>query len=174
MARSICVTTLTACSRRRHLRSIGHMRASCPDSTRRRPLGYSAQELLAATGAGGVRDEFATGYPVLCSRISWSTDRAFRRGSQGVLLRTIRELRPGVSELFIHASLETDDMKRMTGRPADGGWQERATECELFAKDADIRATLEAAGVKRIGYRPLRDLQRRKHVRAGRSVRWPV
>ena len=35
------------------------------------------------------------------------------------------------------------------------------TEYELFARDADIRAALEAAGVKRIGYLPLRDLQRR-------------
>jgi hypothetical protein len=34
---------------------------------------------------------------------------------KGYWLRTIRDLRPGVSELFIHASLATDDMKRMTG-----------------------------------------------------------
>ena len=62
-------------------------------------------------------------------------------------------------------------MKRMTGRPAQGGWQERATEYELFARDADIRAALESAGVKRIGYRPLRDLQRRGRARPRRSVR---
>ena len=120
----------------------------------------ATQELLAATGAGGVRDEFATAGIVFPDFLVNGPQRV-DEDRKAYLLRTIRELRPGVSELFIHASLETDDMKRMTGRPADGGWQERATEYELFAKDADIRATLEAAGVKRIGYRPLRDLQRR-------------
>jgi chitin disaccharide deacetylase len=126
------------------------------------PVRMASQELLATRGAAGLREEFAR-VGIVFPDFLWPVDQQRPdEDRKAYWLRTIRDLRPGVSELFIHASLETDDMKRMTGRPGDGGWQERATEYELFGRDADIRTALEAVGVKRIGYRPLRDLQRGK------------
>jgi len=43
-------------------------------------------------------------------------------------------------------------------------WQERATEYELFTRDTEIRRILQSQGVKRIGYRALRDLQRKSRA----------
>jgi len=69
--------------------------------------------------------------------------------------RMLEGLTPGVTELYIHAALPGDEMKAVTN-----SWQDRATEYELFTNDASIRALLEKKGVRRIGFRALRDLQR--------------
>jgi hypothetical protein len=64
-------------------------------------------------------------------------------------------LKPGVTELYIHAALPGEEMRAVTN-----SWKDRASEFELFTNDASIRALLERKGVTRIGFRPLRDLQR--------------
>jgi hypothetical protein len=69
--------------------------------------------------------------------------------------RMLDGLRPGVTELYIHAALPGEEMQAVTN-----SWKDRAAEYELFTNDASIRALLERKGVKRIGYRALRDLQR--------------
>jgi chitin disaccharide deacetylase len=125
------------------------------------PVRMAPQRLLATVGAETVREDLAAAGIVFPDYLVNGPQRP-DEDRKAYWLRTIRELQPGVSELFIHASRETDDMKRMTGQLRGAGWQERATEYELFTKDPDIRAALEASGVKRIGYRPLRDLQRRE------------
>lgn len=70
--------------------------------------------------------------------------------------RMISELKPGVTELYIHPAVAGEEMQHITG-----SWKERDTEYHLFTDDASIKALLEARGVKRIGWRALRDLQRR-------------
>jgi len=65
-------------------------------------------------------------------------------------------LKPGVAGLYIHAALAGDEMKGITS-----SWEERAGEYHLFTTDPDIRRLLETQNVQRIGYRALRDLQRR-------------
>ena len=69
--------------------------------------------------------------------------------------RMLEGLRPGVTELYIHAALPGEEMQAVTH-----SWQDRAAEFELFTNDASIRALLEQKKVQRIGYRALRDLQR--------------
>ena len=69
--------------------------------------------------------------------------------------RMLAGLKPGVTELYIHAALPGDEMRAVTR-----SWQERATEYELFTNDASIRELLDRQGVTRIGFRPLRALQR--------------
>jgi hypothetical protein len=69
--------------------------------------------------------------------------------------RMLQGLTPGVTELYVHAALPGDEMKAVTN-----SWQDRAMEYELFTNDVSIRALLEKKGVRRIGYRALRDLQR--------------
>jgi len=78
-------------------------------------------------------------------------------------LRILRSLKPGVTELYIHAALPTEEMKAIAG-----SWQERGVDYELFTRDPDIRKAMEEEGVIRIGWRSLRDLQR-KGARQGRS-----
>lgn len=70
--------------------------------------------------------------------------------------RMLKSLKPGVTELYIHASKAGEEIEHITD-----SWKERATEYELFTRDPEIRRILESQGVKRIGYRALRDLQRK-------------
>jgi hypothetical protein len=70
--------------------------------------------------------------------------------------RMLNALKPGVTELYIHASKAGEEIQHITN-----SWKDRATEYELFTRDSKIRRILEQQGVKRIGYRALRDLQRR-------------
>ncbi len=70
--------------------------------------------------------------------------------------RSINELKPGVTELYIHASVAGDEIKHITN-----SWEERAAEYDLFTKDPEVRRILDSQGVSRIGFRALRDLQRK-------------
>jgi predicted glycoside hydrolase/deacetylase ChbG (UPF0249 family) len=72
-------------------------------------------------------------------------------------LRVLAGLKPGVTELYFHAGMRTDELKAITN-----SWETRSTEHDLFTTDPDIRKCLEDHHIIRIGYRALRDLQRRK------------
>lgn len=126
------------------------------------PLRMGSQELLAKQGGGQQRaqlDSDGTIYPdylILGERKPGESMRDYWK-------RLISALAPGVTELFIHASVAGDEIKHITN-----SWEDRAAEYELFTKDPEIRRILEAQGVKRIGFRALRDLQR-KARQVGRS-----
>jgi hypothetical protein len=119
------------------------------------PLRMGSQATLEAFGAGHQRaqlDADGTVYPDFLiyggRRDGEAVDAYWRRMIEG--------LTPGVTELFIHAALPGEEMKAITG-----SWAERAAEYELFTTDASIRALLDARGVTRLGFRALRDLQRK-------------
>ncbi len=67
----------------------------------------------------------------------------------------LKELKPGVTELFIHPALATPEMQGITSTRL---W--RHGEFQTFLDDPDTRRILQEQGVVLIGYRPLRDLQR--------------
>ncbi|MFD0587082.1 polysaccharide deacetylase family protein [Paenibacillus sp. GCM10027627] len=68
----------------------------------------------------------------------------------------LRSLKAGVTELFIHPALLTDELKAFHFEP-----EKRAMELELF-RDADVRQTLEDEGIKLIRWRELQNLQRNR------------
>jgi chitin disaccharide deacetylase len=68
----------------------------------------------------------------------------------------IKNLKPGVTELFIHASKLSDELKAITGTA-----EKRAQEAACFTSDPDIRKLLKDQGIILIGYRPLLELQRK-------------
>jgi len=84
------------------------------------------------------------------------------RAVAGYWKRKFRELKPGVTELFIHAGQPTDELKAITG-----SWNVRSQEYEVMTHDPEIRAILEQQKIIRIGYRPIRELQRRLKKTAG-------
>jgi rRNA-processing protein FCF1 len=61
-----------------------------------------------------------------------------------------------VTEIFIHASKLSDELKAITGTA-----EKRAQEAACFTSDQDIRKLLKDEGVILIGYRPLLELQRK-------------
>jgi len=74
--------------------------------------------------------------------------------------RILRNLQPGVTEIMIHPSLETEEIKAIIPQ---NGWQGRLTEYQVFTENEEIKKIIEEEGIKLIGYRALRDAQRRLH-----------
>jgi len=123
------------------------------------PLRMGSQDLLAAQGGGHLRAQLDADGVIYPDYLIHGN----RKPGEPVAdywKRMLRELKPGVTELYIHAALAGEEMQHITN-----SWQERAAEHHLFTKDEEVRKILEAQGVKRIGYRALRDLQRK--ARAG-------
>jgi len=76
-------------------------------------------------------------------------------GSRRVIERTIADLRPGVTELYLHPAADTPEQ-----RAIDPDWAGRVDDYHLATFDAELPALLRRLGVHLIGYRPLRDLMR--------------
>jgi hypothetical protein len=70
--------------------------------------------------------------------------------------KILKNLKPGVTELYIHATKPTDELKAITG-----SWTKRSAEFETFTRDDEIRKIIADEKIIRIGYRPLRELQRK-------------
>jgi predicted glycoside hydrolase/deacetylase ChbG (UPF0249 family) len=118
------------------------------------PIRMGSQDVLASFGAGHQRaqlDADGVVYPdflIHGGRLKGEAIDVYWR-------RMLEGLKPGVTELYIHAAVAGDEMQAVTN-----SWKDRADEYELFTNDASIRALLAARQVQRIGYRRLRDLQR--------------
>lgn len=119
------------------------------------PIRMGSQDVLAAQGGGqqrGQLDSDGVIYPdylIHGGRNKGETIQEYWK-------RMLSDLKPGVTELYIHASQPGEEIKHITN-----SWQDRAGEYELFTRDPEIRRLLESQNVKRIGYRALRDLQRK-------------
>jgi chitin disaccharide deacetylase len=118
------------------------------------PIRMGSQETLAAFGGGHQRGQLDTDgivypdYLIHGGRLKDESVQAYWR-------RRLEGLGPGVTELYIHAALPGEEMQAVTN-----SWEDRAAEFELFTNDASIRTLLDRKGVRRLGYRALRDLQR--------------
>lgn len=64
-------------------------------------------------------------------------------------------LKPGVTELYIHAAKPTRELQAITG-----SWRTRSAEYEVFTNDPEMRKLMSDQNIIRVGYRRLRDLQR--------------
>lgn len=78
--------------------------------------------------------------------------------------KRLSNLKPGITELFIHAGKPTEELKAITG-----SWAVRSAEFETFTNDPEIRAILKRDNVKLVGYRAIRDLQRRLRQESGKG-----
>jgi predicted glycoside hydrolase/deacetylase ChbG (UPF0249 family) len=77
-------------------------------------------------------------------------------GSRRHIERAVHELRPGVTELYVHPAIDTPELRALT--PDD--WSARVDDHDLVVTDHSLRTMLDRAGAQLIGYRELRDLQR--------------
>jgi predicted glycoside hydrolase/deacetylase ChbG (UPF0249 family) len=69
----------------------------------------------------------------------------------------IKKLKPGVTEIYVHASSEGDEIRSITGTAT-----RRIEELKFFTGD-EIKKLLKDEGIILIGYRPLLELQRKNH-----------
>jgi predicted glycoside hydrolase/deacetylase ChbG (UPF0249 family) len=83
-------------------------------------------------------------------------------GSRRTIERTLFDLRPGVTELYVHPAQDTPELRALAP-----DWTSRVDDLDLVTDGSGLRAMLERAGVHLIGYRELRDLQRAERAAAG-------
>jgi predicted glycoside hydrolase/deacetylase ChbG (UPF0249 family) len=76
-------------------------------------------------------------------------------GSRRTIEAALQSLRPGVTEMYLHPAVDTDEL-----RASHPDWEHRVDDYAFIARDPSFRKLVEAAGATLIGYRELRELQR--------------
>jgi hypothetical protein len=76
-------------------------------------------------------------------------------GSRRAVERTLMDLRPGVTEVYFHPAVDTDEL-----RASHPDWPGRVEDHAALCSDPSLRDLIDRAGATLIGYRELRDLQR--------------
>ena len=74
---------------------------------------------------------------------------------KGFWIKILAGLKPGVTELYIHAAKPTEELQAITG-----SWRTRSAEFEVFTNDPEVKKLVGDQNIIRIGYRALRELQR--------------
>ena len=119
------------------------------------PVRMAAQKTMEAFGFPELRKQFEqkgivfTDYFVYDELENYEDVKSF-------WTNIIKNLRPGVTELYIHASRESEELKAITN-----SWKTRVQEAATFTSDPDIRKLIADEKVILIGYRPLMELQRK-------------
>ncbi|HEX5736138.1 MAG TPA: polysaccharide deacetylase family protein [Blastocatellia bacterium] len=129
------------------------------------PLRMGSQEVLAAGGGGHQRGQLDSDGIVYPDYLIHG-GRKVGEPMKVYWKRMLQDLKPGVTELYIHAALAGDEIKHITA-----SWFDRVAEHELFTTDPEIRQILEAQNVKLIGFRPLRDLQRKARAEKKEEIK---
>ena len=76
-------------------------------------------------------------------------------GGRRVLERVLFDLRPGVTEVYFHPAVDTDEL-----RASHPDWAGRVEDHAFLTQEPSLPHLLERAGAILIGYRELRELQR--------------
>ncbi|MDQ1475412.1 MAG: hypothetical protein QOE62_641 [Actinomycetota bacterium] len=87
-------------------------------------------------------------------------------GSRRSIEKALFDLRPGVTEVYLHPGIDTDEL-----RASHPDWSNRVEDHAYLTSDPSFRDLIERAEVILIGYRELRELQRREMQSAGASDR---
>jgi predicted glycoside hydrolase/deacetylase ChbG (UPF0249 family) len=120
------------------------------------PLRMAAQSTMENFGFPELRKQFEeqglvfTDYFIYDELENYKDIKAF-------WINIIKNLKPGVTELFMHASKESDELKAITN-----SWKTRIQEAAVFTSDPDIKKLINDEKIILIGYRPLMELQRKK------------
>ncbi len=127
------------------------------------PVRMGSQETLTRFGHPELRGEFAARGIVFPDYFVFDTLKDEPKDVKGFWLDILKNLKPGVTELYIHAGLPTDELKAITG-----SWSTRSQEFEAFAHDPDLKRVATDQKLILIGYRPLRELQRKERAEAAK------
>jgi hypothetical protein len=69
--------------------------------------------------------------------------------------RTLHDLRPGVTEVYLHPAVDTDEL-----RSSHPDWAGRVEDHAWLCNDRSLVSLVARAGATLVGYRELRELQR--------------
>ena len=76
-------------------------------------------------------------------------------GARRHIERALFDLRPGVTEVYLHPAVDTDEL-----RASHPDWSGRVEDHAFLCDDPSLPDLVERAGAVMVGYRELRDLQR--------------
>jgi len=76
-------------------------------------------------------------------------------GSRRAIEKILFDLRPGVTEVYLHPAADTPELRALAP-----DWANRVDDLHLLVHDTALRARVDRSGVKLIGFRELRELQR--------------
>jgi predicted glycoside hydrolase/deacetylase ChbG (UPF0249 family) len=76
-------------------------------------------------------------------------------GARGAIERALAELRPGLTEVYVHPAVDTPELRSLAP-----DWAARVDDHDLVTGPTPLRALARRAGVELIGWRELRELQR--------------
>ncbi len=76
-------------------------------------------------------------------------------GSRRAVEKVLFDLRPGVTEVYLHPAADTPELRALAP-----DWANRVDDLHLLVHDTALRARVARSGVKLIGFRELRELQR--------------
>jgi predicted glycoside hydrolase/deacetylase ChbG (UPF0249 family) len=122
------------------------------------PLRIPSQQVLVEKKVPNLRTQLDSLGILYSDYLIYGIKKAKGESTKDYWLRVIRELKPGVTELYIHPALPLEETKAITNR-----WKNRAEEFRLFTNDEDIKKALKENKVKLIGFRPLMELQQKKN-----------
>jgi len=120
------------------------------------PVRMASQETLARNGHPELRALFASKGVVFPDFFVYEELKDEGKDVKSFWSKVLTHLRPGVTELYIHPAMPTEELKAITG-----SWSVRSQEFETFTHDPEIKRIVAEQKIKVIGYRPLRDLQRK-------------
>ncbi|MCX8107194.1 MAG: polysaccharide deacetylase family protein [Verrucomicrobiae bacterium] len=124
------------------------------------PLRMASQDTLTRFGYPDLRHQVAAKGIVFPDYFVYEELKDEKDNVRSFWLNIVRNLRPGVTELYIHAAMPTDEIKAITG-----SWPVRVSEFEVFTHDEEMKRLIADQKIILIGYRPLRDLQRSERKR---------
>jgi hypothetical protein len=76
-------------------------------------------------------------------------------GARRRIERVLFDLRPGVTEVYLHPAVDSDEL-----RSSHPDWAGRVEDHAYLTRDPSLVDLVERAGAILVGYRQLRDLQR--------------
>jgi chitin disaccharide deacetylase len=121
------------------------------------PVRMASRETLIRFGAPQLRDAFAAKGILSPDYFVYEELKDEPKNVKSFWLDVVKKLKPGVTELYIHAGQPTEELKAITG-----SWSTRSQEFETFTHDEEMKKLVADDGIILIGFRPLRDLQRKE------------
>jgi predicted glycoside hydrolase/deacetylase ChbG (UPF0249 family) len=77
-------------------------------------------------------------------------------GSRGVFEKDIANLKPGVTEMFLHPAVDSAELRSL----ATEDWEARVDDHRMICEESWVREAIDEVGATLIGFRPLRELAR--------------